>query len=651
LRLEGGFDRWTRRLSSLNVPRRGPLWLTKLYLATTTTSASLFKPNKEMAAFAAAMDLTAAASSDLALNENGGLQYSDRGVGDGRLALFNKLVRNLGSDDFASLLRTALLESRARSDAAATVDLFVMAVQTRDVRCGKGERSLSYTFLLALHEHFPRTVERLMSLLPEYGTWKDLMLMAELLQTTPTPKNAPLLERILAVTTEQLQADATAEKPSLCAKWAPREGRHFAALAKLLAKRLFPADPAAAAKYRKLVASLTAKLEVVETKMCSGTWASIDPKSVPARCLKTNRHALLNEVLPRTKRRRTKNAGDDASSVSNVRRPDDPDRIQCAEQMHAVLDAAKADPTAKGVHGAVLHPHELVVKCMQSSSEDDIIEAQWRDLRQRFAALGSLGKLVPLVDVSGSMSGDPMNVAIALGILVSELTFEPLRNRFITFESTPQWHMLNAEDSLHAKVASTAAAPWGGSTNFAAAIRLILLAAVQQKLPRDEIEGLTLVVFSDMQFDDASGRSYYSYDDSPRQSDQWSTQHEQLVAEFAAAGYSAPHIVYWNLRGDTKTAAAQSDTPGVSMVSGFSHSLLKLFLEGNLEALSSPMTTLRVVLDDARYDAVRAVCAEVKEGIMSDYVLPEPAEPAAAAAVAPAAAAAAAAADDGFELV
>jgi Domain of unknown function (DUF2828) len=588
-----------------------------------------------MAAFAAAMDLTAAASSALALNENGGLQYSDAGVGDGRLALFNKLVRDLGSADFDSLLRTALSESRVRSDACATVDLFVMVAQTRDVRGGKGERSLSYTFLLALHEHFPRTVERLMSLLPEYGSWKDLMLLAELLQTSPTPKNAPLLERILAVTTEQLRADSTAEKPSLCAKWAPREGRQFTALAKLLAKRLFPADPAASAKYRKLVSSVTAKLEVVETKMCSGTWATIDPKSVPARCLKTNRHALLNEVLPRTKRRRTRNAGEgaDESSVSSVRRPDDPDRVQCAEQMHAV-------------HGAVLHPHELVVKCMHSSSEDDIIEAQWRDLRQRFAALGTLGKLVPLVDVSGSMSGDPMHVAIALGILVSELTFEPLRNRFITFESTPNWHILNAEDSLKAKVASTAAAGWGGSTDFAAAIRLVLQAAVQQKLPRDEVEGLTLVVFSDMQFDEARGHGQYRYSynsssSNESESDEWGTQHEQLVTEFAAAGYSAPHIVYWNLRGDTSTAAAKSDTPGVSLVSGFSHSLLKLFMEGNIEALTSPMTTLRVVLDDARYDAVRAVCAEVKEGIMSDYVLPTRAV----------AAAVGAAADDGFELV
>jgi hypothetical protein len=48
------------------------------------------------------------------------------------------------------------------------------------------------------------------------------------------------------------------------------------------------------------------------------------------------------------------------------------------------------------------------------------------------------------------------------------------------------------------------------------------------------------------------------------------------------------------------------------------------------------------VLDDARYDAVRAVCAEVKEGILSDYVAPVPVATAAAAA---------AAVDDGFELV
>ena len=49
----------------------------------------------------------------------------------------------------------------------------------------------------------------------------------------------------------------------------------------------------------------------------------------------------------------------------------------------------------------------------------------------------NLGKLVALVDVSGSMSGTPMEAAIALGILVSELAAPTFRDRVLTFESVP----------------------------------------------------------------------------------------------------------------------------------------------------------------------------------------------------------------------
>ena len=80
-----------------------------------------------------------------------------------------------------------------------------------------------------------------------------------------------------------------------------------------------------------------------------------------------------------------------------------------------------------------------------------------------------LGKLVPLVDVSGSMSGTPMEVAIALGILVSECTAPAFRDRLLTFETRPSWVDLSDCTSLRTKVQKTQAAPWGGSTDFEAA--------------------------------------------------------------------------------------------------------------------------------------------------------------------------------------
>merc|ERR1719453_2032646 len=69
-----------------------------------------------------------------------------------------------------------------------------------------------------------------------------------------------------------------------------------------------------------------------------------------------------------------------------------------------------------------------------------------------------LGKMVPLVDVSGSMHGKPMEAAIGLGLLVSELTHPAFRHRALTFESRPEWVQLQASDRIDAKVRAMQAA-------------------------------------------------------------------------------------------------------------------------------------------------------------------------------------------------
>ncbi|KAK1613458.1 hypothetical protein QYE76_037131 [Lolium multiflorum] len=45
-----------------------------------------------------------------------------------------------------------------------------------------------------------------------------------------------------------------------------------------------------------------------------------------------------------------------------------------------------------------------------------------------------------MCDVSGSMWGEPMDVCVALGLLLSELCDEPWRHRVITFSNRPQLH-------------------------------------------------------------------------------------------------------------------------------------------------------------------------------------------------------------------
>merc|ERR1712093_114753 len=106
----------------------------------------------------------------------------------------------------------------------------------------------------------------------------------------------------------------------------------------------------------------------------------------------------------------------------------------------------------------------------------------------------------------------------------------------------------------------------GGSTNFVAAMDLLLAACVDGHVQAEDVPDL--IVFSDMQFDAANGPG-------------WETHHERLTRVWREKGYELPSITYWNLRGDTQGGyMADAACPGVRLLSGFSQALLKLVLTG-----------------------------------------------------------------------
>merc|ERR1711881_741532 len=251
--------------------------------------------------------------------------------------------------------------------------------------------------------------------------------------------------------------------------------------------------------------------------------------------------------------------------------------------------------------------------------------AQWaamkRDVVEQIASTGSKrGALVSLVDVSGSMSGTPMEVSIALGLLVSDLADAPFKHRVLTFESQPRWHKIPSLSSPVEQIRNLQRAPWGGSTNFVAAMDLLLAACVDGNVDREDVPDL--IVFSDMQFDAANGPG-------------WETHHARLTRVWAEKGYELPSITYWNLRGDTQGGfAAEASCPGVRLLSGFSPALLKLVLTGEeadedevetvdgmgaTKARPTPYQTMRKALDAPRYDAVRAMLSEFDGAPFADY--------------------------------
>ena len=75
-------------------------------------------------------------NNNLIQGENGTLEHSAEGVGDGRVALFFALVRGLEETRLAELM-TNCTGDQANSDLAGIVaDLFIMSIQTRDCRGG-----------------------------------------------------------------------------------------------------------------------------------------------------------------------------------------------------------------------------------------------------------------------------------------------------------------------------------------------------------------------------------------------------------------------------------------------------------------------------------------------------------------------------------
>ena len=353
--------------------------------------------------------------------------------------------------------------------------------------------------------------------------------------------------------------------------------------------------------YRKRVAALNRLIQTVEVKMCSTTdettWSSIDPSRVPGRAMKKYTRAFLNELGTKRKDERVR---------SGLRNPNSEDRMACREHFQNYFSEAAAG-TVKAKGADTLFPHEVVKKAMDllrndEGSEDDknSLRGVWRQIVEVAKAGGGLGKSLAMCDYSGSMqssgsNGDtPYWVSMALGLLISEVTTSEFKGLMLTFASNPTFHRF-PEGDLFKKLDSIRVTMGQGlSTDFRAAMRLIL-EVMKAKNVRPGEEPENLIVLTDMNWDQAS-----NYE----KSSAWQTHVEITRAEFQSYGWKMPTIVIWNIASTSPDFHAQSTTEGVAMISGWSPSLFKV-LQTQGPAGMTPATALRIQLDDARYDLVR----------------------------------------------
>ena len=522
------------------------------------------------------------------------------------LALFGALNRDLEDDTLFTLLDNAM--------ATATVeDLLVLSFHTRDILEGKGERELFYKmFLHMLHFSKDKQVElALVKLIPDYGAWFDLQRLVKDGPDGTVDKD--LLSRVLDVYSEQIRAECSGTcKQSLVAKWAPREGKSDSWLAKLLAVRFFKNIPLSAKtlaykKYRQLISHMNQNLDTVERKMCHDSkgehhFADISPSKVPSRCLKTKRKAFFDE-----------------DKSGKVRHPEDPDRVKCRENFQAHME--KAVKGEAKVNGKTLMPHEFIVELERSVPMTDdghkTLQAQWNDLRASVLAKGTLGKTVVMCDFSGSMSSgghgsvQPIHVSKGLGLLCAECTSPAFRDRILTFDSMPTWHNVSRYSSLKDRVRSFYNVSQGLSTNFQAAMDLVLRRLVEAQVPVGAEPDIILVI-TDMGWDQANNNNngYSDWIQTKQNNTGFETHIDRIKREFKdAGGWKVPTIVIWNISGKFQEYHHKSDTEGVCVISGWSPAILKYIMNGEdiVEKMKTmtPYKMMRQVLDDPRYDPVR----------------------------------------------
>ena len=571
-------------------------------------------------------------------DENSSLSLKEKV--DPRVDLFFKLVRGLSNQEFKELFQNCLINTNIPKQEMMT-DLLVMCFQTRNCRGGKGERDLFKIFFLSLYQELPEVCLKCIPLILHYGYGKDLISICQL--TMNDVNNKPLFNYILDFCVQKIKQEyqelLDAEKEqrdpkslSLLSKWIPSQEKHK--LTRKFAYCMFPKSKHPLKEYRHIRTSINKYLNLLETKMCQKRWGQIDPTEIPSLCLAKNLKALINEKKKIPLSHEQQETGN--------RFPQEPDRVGCRQNMMRSVEDNKCNQ----LKGKQLYPYENVAKLMYEVPDDlgiKILQSMWNDIAKNLKTQlksqadsssksespVNLGELIPLSDVSGSISGIPMlRTPGALGILVSELTSPEFANRILTFESSPRWFRLDPSNNIYQKVRQLMSAPWGGSTNFEAAIDLILEVCVAGKLNPEQIPDL--LILSNMQFNQAGCHVHSS----------WETQYESIVRKFSEAGtnvcgqpWPAPTIIFWNLHSDTLGIPSDTDIPGVKLLSGFYPSLFKCVIHGDefetdeidestsqkVSRKSTPSETLRKILDDPNYDLVRQILSEYPEGIFEDY--------------------------------
>ena len=461
----------------------------------------------------------------------------------------------------------------------------------RDHKDGNGERLYFYKLFLRLHEKIPSVVEASLGLLTggydtdmelynekPFGGFMDLNKLHDLCED----KHINLKITIVNYYIKCIIKDRYAITPSLAVKWIPRENKMYNTLAKEIAVSLF-ADKEPLhkklEKYRKFIKEIMNKIVIIEKLMTEGRWDEIEVKNIGSKALLKYLYAFKNE---------DKNTG-------AIRHPDNEKRMILREK---ILTEFNKSPDESRINVSVLQPYEITRDIINDKllpkQEADIVamwskfEYEWNKDLEEVNIDEDAMDMVIMSDVSASMSGIAMEACVALSLLFANKLKKPWRNKVLTFDSKPQWFDIPEHMNIVEKIKYLLKAPWGGSTNIGLALECMLDTALKNNVKPEDMPG-KLLILSDMQFDQACYPG-----------DEFLTGYEFIESKYKKYGFSMPHIIFWNLRGNTNGYVNKSDQKGTTTMSGFGASSFKAFMSGTFKIENTPWDTLKDILETER---------------------------------------------------
>lgn len=421
----------------------------------------------------------------------------------------------------------------------------VLAVKTmfylRDIRGGQGERKVFRTALVDLANTKPALASAVLKLVPEYGRWDDLFCLFG------TKVEAKMLEFLRQSLLNDISAFNEGKAISLLAKWLPSENTS-SQKTRNLARKVRSYLNYDSRSYRQLLSKLRNHIDVVERKMCANEWSHIAYEKVPSRAAMIYRKSFESHDSKRYN-----------EFISKVKSGE-----------------------AK-INAGTLYPYDIVQKCLYA--KDDTLDVLWSNLPNY---IKNPTNALVVADVSGSMMGMPLNVAISLALYISERNSGLWKDKFLTFSQKPELVEVVGK-TISQKVSNLSQASWGMNTNLNATFDLILKAAKSHNLSNDDMPK-TLFIISDMQFDAACGDK---------------TNFEYMKQQYAACGYDMPKVVFWNVRAAQNSPAKATDE-NVMLVSGASPSIFEAAV--NCSSIT-PIDSMMEVLNAKRYSLIEEALA------------------------------------------